>query len=104
MEQRSKAQTFIGFAIRTGRYRIGLNSIESLKKAYLVIACKSASENSVIKAQKFAEKMHCPLFITKEKLLEEFTSRANSKVMAIADKDLATAIIDNSENDFIAKN
>ncbi len=102
MENKSKAQTFIGFAIRTGRFKIGVNAVYTLKKASLMIVCKSASENTKKESLKLARRLVCPLLETVNYSLSELTFRENAKVMAITDKDLAKAIIDNSEKDFIA--
>ena len=104
MENKTKAQTFIGFAIRAKKYRIGMNAVQTLKSINLLIVCCSASENTIKEAQKVASKYHCPLIITNEIKLEEFTFKENSKVMAITDKALAKAILDNCKNDFTQKN
>ena len=40
----------------------------------------------------------------KDKTLEEFTHRENAKVMSVCDKKLSEAILNNSEEDFIARN
>lgn len=48
--------------------------------------------------------MHCPLLITKEKTLEELIFRANVKIMAVTDRGLAKAVIENSLEDFISEN
>ena len=69
-----------------------------------MIVCYSASDNTKMEAQKVAKKYHCPLIITKTEKLEDITHRENAKVMAIADKALAKAILDNIENDFIVNN
>ncbi len=103
MENKSKAQTFIGFAMRTGRFKIGVNAVNTLKKAYLVIVCGSASENTKKESEKLAKRFNAPLLETVERTLEELTFRENAKVMAISDKALAKAIIDNSEKNFIAR-
>lgn len=103
MEIKSKAETFIGFAMRTGKYRIGVNAVATLKKCALMIVCGSASENTVKQAEKLAKKFNCPLIVPKEKKLEEITHRENGKVMAVVDKGLSKAILDNSEKDFIAR-
>lgn len=100
LENKTKAETFIGFAIRAKKHRIGMNAIKTLKKIDLLIVCDSASENSKNEAQKLAKKYHCPLLITKTKSLEQLTHRENSKIMAVSDKALSKAILDNSENDF----
>lgn len=103
MENKTKAETFIGFAIRAKKFRIGANAVQTLKSANLIIACFSASENTKKQAEKIAGNFKCPLLITKEKSLEDITFKENAKVMAITDKALAKAILDNSEKDFIAK-
>lgn len=68
-----------------------------------MIVCNSASENTVKDAVKLAKKFGCPIITPVQKKLEDITYRENAKVMAIADKDLSKAIIDNSKNDFIAR-
>ena len=104
MENKSKAYTFIGFAIRARKFRIGMNAVQTLKSINLIIVCDSASENTKDEAKKVASKYHCPMIITNTDKLEDITHRENAKVMAIADKALAKAILDNIENDFIVKN
>ena len=97
MENKTKAETFIGFAIRARKSRIGVNASLTLKKANLVIVCSSASENTKKDADKLAKRFNCPV-------LEEFTHRENAKVMSVCDKKLSEAILNNSEEDFIARN
>lgn len=104
MENKSKAETFIGFAMRTGKFRIGANAAATLKRAQLIIVCSSASENTKKEADKLAKKFHCPIIEPIQKTLEQLTHRDNAKVMAIADKSLSQAILSNSEKDFIARN
>ena len=100
---KSKAETFIGFAMRTGNFRIGANAAATLKRANLMIVCSSASENTKKEAEKLAKKFKCPLIEPTGKTLEEITHRENAKVMAIADKNLSAAILDNLEKEFIAR-
>ena len=100
MENKSKAETFIGFAMRTGKFRIGTNAVATLKKAQLVIVCSTASDNTKKGAVKLARKFGSPLLETKNKSLEQITHRDNAKVMAIADKQLSDAILNNFEEDF----
>lgn len=103
METKTKAETFIGFAMRTGKYRIGVNAVATLKKASLIIVCLSASENTVKDTLKLARRFGCPLITHCQKKLEQITHKENAKVMAVVDKQLSKAIIDNMENDFIAR-
>lgn len=94
----SKAETFIGFALKSGKYKLGANTIETLKKAKLIIVCDSASENSKNDAVKFSKKFQCPILKTEGKTLAELTHKSNVKMMAITDNNLAKAIIENKEN------
>lgn len=104
MESKSKLATFIGFAVRTGRYKIGVNAVATLKKANLMIVCDSASENTKKESEKLSKKLRVPLYQTVECTLEELVHRENAKVMAITDKDLAKAVTDNCEKYLIARN
>ncbi len=103
MENKSKAQTFIGFAMRAGKFKIGVNAAYTLKKANLIIVCKSAGENTKKESEKLARRFNAPLLETVVNTLEELTFRENAKVMAITDTALAKAIIDNSEKYLIAR-
>ena len=103
MEQKSKVATFIGFAIRSGACKTGLNASATLKKANLMLVCCSTGKSTIDKATSLAKKFKCPILITKNKPLESFTYKENSKVMAITDKALAKAIIDNATEEFTLK-
>lgn len=102
METKSKLETYIGFSIKAGKCRFGMNTVESIKRAKLVIVCKSASNNTKEQAQKISKKLGCPLKITLEKTLEEYTHRQNCKIIAIEDSNLAKAILENCQKEFIA--
>ena len=104
METKTKAQTFVGFAMRAGKFKIGVNAINTLKRANLVIVCKTASENTKKEAEKLAKRFNAPLIESIKYSLEELTFRENAKVMAVIDQALAKAIIDNLEDNFIARN
>lgn len=104
MENKTKAETFIGFAIRAKKFRIGMNASQTLKKINLIIVCHTASDNTKKEADKLAAKHRCKIIETVIKTLSELTFRENAKVMAIADSALSKAILDNSEKDFIARN
>ena len=97
----SKVQTFLGFAIKARKYRVGLNTIATLKNVNLLVICKTISENSKKEAEKLAKKFKCPLLETKDVMLSELIHIEDTKIMAITDKNLANAVIENSEKDFI---
>ena len=101
MENKSKVATFIGFAIRKGSYKIGVNAIFTLKKANLLILCKSAGKDTTRQALKLSKRFNCKLIRTKSEPLSTFTFRENAKLMAITDGALSVAIFSNSENEFI---
>lgn len=97
---RSKVETFIGFAIRAGKFRLGVNAIGTIKKADLFIMCDSISDNGKKDAIKLARKFHVKIVISKKMKLEDLTAKENCKLMAITDKSLATAILDNLDENF----
>ncbi len=101
MENKSKAETYIGFAIRKGSYKIGVNAIFTLKKANLLIVCNTAGNDTKRQAIKLAKKFKCRLFMKTQGLLSDVTKRENSKLMAITDSALSRAIESNSENEFV---
>jgi len=104
LNSKSKAETFIGFTVRSGKYKIGMNAAATLKKAYLILLCRSISENSLKDAIKLAKRFNCKIFKTVNKDLADMTFRPNSKIMAITDKTLAKSITDNSDKDLIEVN
>ena len=63
MVNRSKVETFIGFAIKSRSLCMGSNSVATLRKAHLIILCDSASEGTKKTALSYATKFHCPLMI-----------------------------------------
>lgn len=96
MENKSKAETFIGFAVRAGKFRSGTNTLSTLKKAHLIIVCETAAENTVKTAVKYAEKYRCKVFRTCGAELAGIAHKDGIKIAAITDFSLAKAIIDNS--------
>lgn len=92
--ENNKLHTFVGFSIRTGKYKTGLNACYTLKRADLVLLCPTASLNTKKEAFKLAKKLNAEIFITKLNL-EDLTHKDNVKIMAIFDKKLTRAILDN---------
>lgn len=99
MDKKSKTETFIGFALRAGKYRIGLNSVQSLKRANVIVVCKTASDNTKKLSLKIAAALHCKMYVTKNQTLSELTHIEGVKIIAITDKNLAAALINNSEGE-----
>ena len=99
--EKSKGETFVGFAMRAKKCKTGANACNTLKRANAVIVCKTASENTVADAKKLAKKFNCPLIKTVKKPLAEIVFKENVKVAAITDRALSTALKDNLGEDFI---
>lgn len=97
--QRSKVLTYIGFAKKSGNLRSGVNAINTLKTANLLIVCATASQNTVKEAVKLSVKFSCPIVESKV-LIEEITGKENCKLIAITEGNLAKAILDNKDENF----
>ena len=96
MENRNKAETFIGFAVRAGKFRSGANTLATLKKAYLILVCGTAAENTKNLAVKYAAKYRCRAFCTSGIGLSEIAHKDGIKIAAVTDLSLANAIIANA--------
>lgn len=93
-----KVVSYIGFAIKSGSCLFGQTTIKSYEKDIeLILVCNSASDNLKDLAKNVAKKKSCPLIETKLSL-EDLTNRDNTKIIAITDKNLSKAILDNKEN------
>jgi len=100
----SKAVTFINFAVRARKICMGVNAAEALReKAYLLILCGSASENTKKQALKIAKRKNCVIIESKE-LLSGILNKENCKLAAVLDKNLAQAVMDNLGEEFIVIN
>lgn len=91
--QKSKAESYIGFAIKANKAVIGYNAIVATRaKKYLLICCNSASYNAIDKIIKLAHKERCPLAMLYSGSLEGITGKKNCKVLAICDRQFAEAL------------
>ena len=89
----NKIETYIGFAIKKGSVVFGCDSIEKYrKKIYLLLGTISLSDNSQRTLQNVAEKRLCKFL-----QIDDFDilRKRNCKAIAICDKSLADAIIQN---------
>ena len=101
MANKTPAETYIGFAIRARKFKVGVNAVKTLKKAELLILCRSAAANTVKEAKKLAVKLKAPLIKTVKKDLEEITYIGNGKLMAVLDKELTKAILSAMGEEFV---
>ncbi len=101
MEKKTKVLTFIGFALRARGVKCGVNAVATIKNGCdLIILCKTASDNTFDDAVKLAKKLSAKLYISKTHLIEEIVNKPNCKLIAITNKELSKAIIDNIDEDF----
>ena len=102
MNEENKILTYIGFSVKSGNIVYGLDKANEYKgKAYLAIASNTLSERSLRAAVDFAEKKKCPVLKSVSRSVEELTRRKNCKFIALTDKNLSRAILDNVRTDFV---
>jgi len=95
-----KVNSYIGFAKKSGNLKCGINAIATLKKAELLIICNTATANSFSETDKLISKFKCRAFISVTDKVENLSGKENCKLIAVTDKKLAEAIINNSGSDF----
>lgn len=101
---KSKAETFVGFAVRARKFRSGENTLAAEKKVFLILLCRTASDNALKHAVKYAKKHHCKVFRTVDKDLADIAHKDGIKVAAITDFSLARAIEQNAFPDLTQEN
>lgn len=89
----SKVETYIGFAIKKGSVVFGCDNIEKhRKKMYLLLATETLSKNSLSVLQTVADKRSIQLAAIVD---YDLLVKRNCKALAICDKSLADAILQN---------
>ncbi len=96
--EKTKAFTFIGFAIKARKVKMGVNAVKTLKKAELLIVCSTATENTLKESVSLSKKLNSKLLVLNEVKLEEVVFKENCKLIAILDKALSKAIIDSNDS------
>ncbi len=88
-----KIQTYIGFAIKKGSVAYGYEGIlKCRKRVFVVIRTADLSENSAKQLSKACAAIRCPILEIDE--IKSLKNK-NCKVLAICDKSLADAILNN---------
>lgn len=89
--QRSKAETYLGFAKRAGKLTLGVNAAQAVKKdVFLLVADSGVAKNSRKEIVKLQKKFSCPLVSADD--LETLVGKANCKLAAVRDQSLASAL------------
>lgn len=87
--------------MRAGKCKIGTGAVATLKRAFVVVVCETASDNTKKQAEKLAKKLKARFFITSGTMLEQITHKENAKVLALTDRTLSNAFADNTGKEFI---
>ena len=99
--QRSKAETYLGFCIKSGKLTCGFNAVALQKKnVFLLVLYSGASENARDEALKLKRKFHCELMVVHNRTLEDITGKPNVKLAAVRDRNLANAILSSEDENF----
>lgn len=102
MPKPDKILSYIGFAIKSGNVRTGVNVAKTIKKnAPLMILCHTASKNTVDEVIALSKKLHSKIIITKDITVEDIFNKPNCKLAVITDNELAKAIITNTNEHFV---
>ena len=100
METKSKAETYLGFCIRSRKLVFGTDEITRQKKGvFLVLADEALGESSFKDVKKASETLKCPLLLVEKDVLGALLHRIGVKAIAIKDKNLAEALLKEAENE-----
>lgn len=78
---------------------MGVNAISTLKRAELIILCETASFNTKKEVVSLAKKLHVKILLSKVKL-EDTVNKPNCKAIALTDKSLASAVMENLDDNY----
>ncbi len=96
-----KVDQYLGFCLRARKIALGTGTIDYLGKGvYLIMVCSTASENTIKRALKYKNRFSCPLVECKTGL-ENVVHKAGCKIAAIRDENLARAICDNLDENYV---
>ena len=94
----NKIVSYIGFAIKAKKAIIGQSALKQAREdVFLILVDSSASPNLKNLVQNVANKKGCPVITTKPSLAE-LSNQTDIKIIGIADRNLAKAILENKEN------
>lgn len=91
-----KTATYLGFALRARKAVLGVNAVKACKgTVYLLLADRSASENTMKEIERLRDRFGCPLL--KVDGLETIAGKAFCKLAAVREEHLARAILEMRE-------
>lgn len=94
----NKATSLLGFAVKANKLIYGTDRImEKRKKTFLVIICRTLSENS---RKKLLAQADTIVIETVKKDLSEILHKENCKAAALIDRQMADAVLKNIKDDY----
>ncbi len=98
----SKVLSYIGFAVKAGKVRTGVNVAKTVKgRVPLMIICETASENTLKEATEIAKKLGAKMVMTHGIKVEDIFNKVNCKLALVTDNSLASAILSNLDDQFV---
>ena len=92
----------MGFAIRSGKAKLGVGAIEFTKgRIPLMLLCDSAGENTKKEARSLSKRRGSKLLLVRNCTVEQLTNKPNCKLAAVLDENLANAILSVNDDDFV---
>ena len=98
--EKSKILTFIGFSIRARKIKCGVNAVKTLKKAYVLIICSTASKNTFDESVSLAKKLSAKLIVCNGYVLADVICKENCKLIALTDEGLSKAVLEHLDGHF----
>lgn len=87
----NKLASYLGLARRAGKLTLGVNAVAACKDdVYVLVADKAASDNTKKEIGKLGKRFGCSVVWTEN--LETLTGKAECKLTAVREKNLAAAI------------
>lgn len=88
----NKLASYLGLARRAGKLTLGVNAVAACKgDVFLLVADAAASDNTKKEIGKLEKRFGCPVVWTEN--LESLTGKAECKLTAVREKNLADAIL-----------
>ncbi|MDE5547725.1 MAG: hypothetical protein K2J30_01830 [Clostridia bacterium] len=88
----NKLASYLGLARRAGKLTLGVNAVAACKgDVFLLVADEAASDNTKKEIEKLKRRLGCPIVWTER--LEALTGKAECKLTAVRERNLADAIL-----------
>jgi len=89
-----KIKSYIGFAKKSGKIKIGTDNILAYKKNSVIILSQSISDNAKNKLNNHSNKTKSKLVCIKKELMNEILDSDSILAVSIVDENLALACLD----------